>query len=326
MTTLGWVPMRGVQSLPAPPPLVGTKPLLHFPLHPTPHAPPTLQAYEKTIELLRKLAKYDAEFRERLALINKLLEEHAYEEAELVMNKKHIMDSFREFSEVGKLADVVKKQQERIKEHAESVSKKAVAIAIGAVKKLIEDEKIKCKDIKGEADRVRGVLVTQLEGFTTRVKASPLKGSPRARSASAAAPAMEEEVRVQYAAAMATARDEASEVEVRAAAALRAARVAGEGMVMVSEALELCRDNAVTTHWKEDSEGSWEFLGYFRLPEAAVADLAAVIGTWGLKRSFIAEYAWEIAAAALDGDDLEQELSKWGRNSWRTSPWRECFA
>lgn len=259
---------------------------------------------------MRKLLKYDAEFCDFLALINKLLEEHEYDEAELVMNTKHILDSYKEFSEeVSKLADVVKKQELRIKEHATSATKKVVAVVSGAAKKLIEDEKIKCKDIKGEADRVRDNLTQKLEGFITRVKLSPRKGSPSAGSVSAAPP-MEEGARAQYAKAMAVARDEKNKAEARAASALKAANVAGASVLMVSAAMRLCRDNAAASRWTKDEE---EWLGLFRLPEAAVSDLAAVTGTWGLKSSPIAEYAWEIVTKSLDGSELEDELPKWGR-------------
>ena len=220
-----------------------------------------------------------------------------------------------EFSaEVAKLAEVVKKQQQRLKEHAGSAAKKTVAIVSGAVKAAIEDEKIKCKEIKSEADRVRNVLSTQLDGLSTRVQASPLKGkdSPRAGSASAA-PLMEKEAQKQYAAALAVARNEKHKPEARAAAALKAARVSGEEEALVYDAMELCRSNVVATRWSEDGE---EWLGFFRLPEAAVADLAAVLSTWGQRSSPIAEYAWEIVTESLDGDELENELPKWGRNQF----------
>ena len=258
-----------------------------------------------------KLQKYDAEFRETLDGIKVLLEKHEYDEGDLVMHRKHVMDCYKEFNdEVFKMAEVVKKQEQRLKEHAASAAKKAVAVVSGAAKSLIEDEKIKCKDIKSEADIISGRLTSKLEGFKTRVMHSPSKGSPRAGSASAA-PSMEKETLAQYNEAMAAARDGKGKAEARAASALKAARIAGNSMMMVSDAVELCRDSVVAPRWSED-----EWLGYFRLPEAAVSDLAAVTGAWGLKSSPIAEYAWEIVTGSLDGDELGDELPKWGRHNF----------
>ena len=239
-----------------------------------------------------------------------LLESREYDENALADDLKTVMDSFQEFSdEVFKMAEVVKKQEQRIKEHAASAAKKAVAVVSGAVKSLIEDEKIKCKDIKNEADRIKHDLTSQLEGFKTRVVGSDSKGSPRAGSASAAPP-IEEETLAQYEEAMAAANDAQSEDEGCAASALKAARIAGKNILMVSAAMQLCRYR-VHTRWSQGERQS-----YFRLPEAAVADLAAVTGAWGLKSSPIAEYAWEIVTGSLDGDGLEEELPKWGRHNF----------
>ena len=232
------------------------------------------------------------------------------------MNKKHIMDSFKEFSEeVAKLGAIKAKQDQRIKEHTSSFAMKAVAIVSGAVKKKIEEEQLKLKEIQREAKDVRGELMTKLVGFTGQIHSAPLKGSPGARSASAAPP-VPEETQAQYAAAMTVAQDEENGMKVRCASALQAARIAGENMMLVSEALELCRDTVYLCY----AEDEWP--GWFRLPEAAVADLAAVTTVWGKKFSPIAEYAWEIVTLALESDDADDggeranELPKWGRHQF----------
>lgn len=94
-----------------------------------------MQTLEKTAGLLAKITKDDTELREKLALINDLLLKHDFDEAELVMNKKHILDSYKEFAdEVKKLEEIKKKQEARLKEQ-EAFTKKAVALVSGDVKK-----------------------------------------------------------------------------------------------------------------------------------------------------------------------------------------------